>query len=73
MLRGEAELGDPFAKQLVLGLGLLFLGKQGAVEATVEVCLQASQHCCLCRISALSLSVPPNPGPSSVSAASVIG
>ena len=41
MLRGEAELGDPFAKQLVLGLGLLFLGKQGAVEATVEVC------CCL--------------------------
>ena len=38
MLRGEAELGDPFAKQLVLGLGLLFLGKQGAVEATVEVC-----------------------------------
>ena len=41
MLRGEAELGDPFAKQLVLGLGLLFLGKQGAVEATVEVGLQA--------------------------------
>ncbi len=38
MLRGESELGDPFAKQLVLGLGLLFLGKQGAVEATVEVC-----------------------------------
>jgi hypothetical protein len=37
MLRGEPELGDPFAKQLVLGLGLLFLGKQGAVEATVEV------------------------------------
>ncbi len=37
MLRGETELADPFAKQLVLGLGLLFLGKQGAVEATVEV------------------------------------
>lgn len=37
MLRGEAELADPFAKQLVLGLGLLFLGNQGAVEATIEV------------------------------------
>ena len=37
MLRGETELADPFAKQLVLGLGLLFLGKQGAAEATVEV------------------------------------
>ena len=37
MLRGETELADPFAKQLVLGLGLLFLGKQGAIEATVEV------------------------------------
>lgn len=38
MLRGEAELAEPWAKQLCLGLGLLFLGKQGAVEATVEVC-----------------------------------
>ena len=37
MLRGEAELAEPWAKQMVLGLGLLFLGKQGAVEATVEV------------------------------------
>ncbi|KAK9903923.1 hypothetical protein WJX75_000553 [Coccomyxa subellipsoidea] len=37
MLRGEAELSEPWAKQMVLGLGLLFLGKQGAVEATVEV------------------------------------
>ena len=38
MLRGEAELGEPWAKQLALGLGLVFLGKQGAVEATLEVC-----------------------------------
>ena len=37
MLRGEAELGEPWAKQLALGLGLVFLGKQGAVEATLEV------------------------------------
>ena len=35
--RGEAELSGPFAKYLVLGLGLLFLGKQETVEATVEV------------------------------------
>ena len=28
ILRGEAELSGPFAKYLVLGLGLLFLGKQ---------------------------------------------
>ena len=73
MLRGEAELGDPFAKQLVLGLGLLFLGKQGAVEATVEVCLTAFQHCCLCGISALTVCILPNPGSLSVFAAPVIG
>ncbi len=45
MLRGETELADPFAKQLVLGLGLLFLGKQGAVEATIEVWFPAMQRC----------------------------
>eukprot|EP00891_Asterochloris_glomerata_P006079 jgi/Astpho2/6079/e_gw1.00084.7.1_t len=37
MLRGELELGSPFAKFLALGLGLLFLGRQEAVEPTVEV------------------------------------
>lgn len=37
MSRGDAELEGPFAKYLVLGLGLLFLGKQETVEATVEV------------------------------------
>jgi 26S proteasome regulatory subunit N1 len=44
MLRGEAELAEPWAKQLCLGLGLLFLGKQGAVEATVEVRAVSSPH-----------------------------
>ena len=39
MLRGELELGSPFAKFLALGLGLLFLGRQEAVEPTVEVSL----------------------------------
>ena len=37
MLRGESELGEPWGKQLALGLGLVFLGKQGAIEATLEV------------------------------------
>ena len=37
MLRGESELGESWAKLMSLGLGLLFLGKQDAVEATVEV------------------------------------
>lgn len=38
MTRSELELAEPFAKFLALGLGLLFLGKQDAVEATLEVC-----------------------------------
>ncbi|XP_047949685.1 26S proteasome non-ATPase regulatory subunit 2 homolog A-like [Salvia hispanica] len=37
MERSEAELGDPLARFLPLGLGLLFLGKQENVEATAEV------------------------------------
>ena len=37
MMRGELELSSPFAKFLALGLGLLFLGRQEAVEPTVEV------------------------------------
>jgi len=36
-MRGELELSSPFAKFLALGLGLLFLGRQEAVEPTVEV------------------------------------
>ncbi|KAF8063704.1 RPN1B [Scenedesmus sp. PABB004] len=37
MSRGEAELASPWAKFLVLGLGLLFLGKQELVEPTLEI------------------------------------
>jgi hypothetical protein len=37
MNRGEAELSGVWAKFLVLGLGLLFLGKQEVVEPTLEV------------------------------------
>ncbi|KAK9860437.1 hypothetical protein WJX84_011035 [Apatococcus fuscideae] len=37
MIRSETQLSDPWAKLLILGLGLLFLGKQEAVEATIEV------------------------------------
>lgn len=37
MSRPESQLSEPGAKQLVLGLALLFLGKQDAVEATMEV------------------------------------
>lgn len=47
MMRGELELSSPFAKFLALGLGLLFLGKQDAVEPTVEVA-SAPTHCCIC-------------------------
>lgn len=44
MLRGELELSSPFAKFLALGLGLLFLGRQEAVEATVEVNMHRQQY-----------------------------
>ncbi|KAK4749802.1 hypothetical protein SAY87_027251 [Trapa incisa] len=37
MDRSESELGEPLARLLPLGLGLLYLGKQDAVEATAEV------------------------------------
>ena len=37
MLRGESELGEPWARLMVLGLALLYLGRQNAVEATLEV------------------------------------
>lgn len=36
-LRSEADLQTPFAKYLCLALGMLFLGKQDLVEATMEV------------------------------------
>lgn len=37
MLRPEKDLEDPFAHFLCLGLGLIFLQRQGEVEATLEV------------------------------------
>ncbi|KAL0001993.1 hypothetical protein SO802_015774 [Lithocarpus litseifolius] len=37
MDRSESELGEPLARLLPLGLGLLYLGKQESVEATAEV------------------------------------
>lgn len=37
MTRSELELSEPFAKLICLALGLLFLGKQDAVDATLEV------------------------------------
>lgn len=37
MMRPESDLTSPFVKQLCLGLGLLFLGKQDIVEPTVEL------------------------------------
>lgn len=37
MTRSEAELTTPFARFLSVGLGLLYLGRQDAVEATLEV------------------------------------
>lgn len=37
MLRSGPELAEPWAKLMSLGLGLLFLGRQDAVEATLEV------------------------------------
>ena len=44
MMRGELELSSPFAKFLALGLGLLFLGRQEAVEPTVEVIYFLASH-----------------------------
>ncbi|XP_010035795.2 26S proteasome non-ATPase regulatory subunit 2 homolog A [Eucalyptus grandis] len=37
MDRSESELGEPLARLLPLGLGLLYLGKQENVEVTAEV------------------------------------
>jgi hypothetical protein len=37
LCRGEAELSGSWVKFLVLGLALLFLGKQETVEPTLEV------------------------------------
>ncbi|XP_071686374.1 26S proteasome non-ATPase regulatory subunit 2 homolog A-like [Rutidosis leptorrhynchoides] len=37
MDKSESDLGEPLTRLLILGLGLLYLGKQDSVEATAEV------------------------------------
>ena len=37
MTKSELELSSPFERFLPLALGLVFLGRQGDVEATLEV------------------------------------
>lgn len=37
MTKSELDLSNPFERFLPLALGLVFLGQQGAVEATLEV------------------------------------
>jgi hypothetical protein len=49
--RGEAELSGCWVKLLVLGLALLFLGKQETVEPTLEVshlCVAVTASVCVC-------------------------
>ena len=36
MVRDENHMTTPYAKMLCLGMGMLFLGKQERVEATIE-------------------------------------
>lgn len=42
--RPEIELSTPFAKFMCLALGMLYLGKQDTVEATVEIAKTLHQH-----------------------------
>lgn len=44
MERGDPEMEQPGAKLLVLGLGLLFLGRQDAADATLEVAKTFSER-----------------------------
>ena len=46
MSRGEPELEQPATKFLVLGLGLLFLGRQDEADATLEVLLSLKWRVC---------------------------
>nr|GMD35068.1 26S proteasome non-ATPase regulatory subunit 2 homolog A [Ipomoea batatas] len=47
--RSESELGEPLARLLPLGLGLLYLGKQDSVNETAKVSKTFSEkirrHC----------------------------
>ena len=49
MSRSSEELSQPWGKMMCLGLGLLFMGKQLATEATLEVSTQHSgmSHTCM--------------------------
>ena len=51
MLRGEADLMQPGGRLMCLSLGLLFLHRQGAVDATLEVraCMLAYTAVASCR------------------------
>ena len=64
MIRSETQLSDPWAKLLVLALGLLFLGKQEAVEATVEVQDRMMMNC-LCNHLRMLLGQERGPPPTS--------
>ena len=47
MMRSDTDLYTPWGKFLCLGLGLLYLGKQMAIEATLEVhCLATCSNAC---------------------------
>lgn len=46
MTRSEIELTQPFARFLSVALGLLFLGKQDAADATLEVELPICNKVC---------------------------
>lgn len=45
MMRSESDLYQPWGKFLCLGLGLLYLKKQMAIEATHEVCAVTHHFC----------------------------
>lgn len=45
MVRGENHLTTPYTKMLCLGMGMLFLGKEDRVEATVEVNIESLSVC----------------------------
>jgi hypothetical protein len=49
----EAKLTEPFIKFVILGLGFLFLGKQEAVEATIEVARTLKE--CVCKLATVVL------------------
>lgn len=48
MGRGDAEVLQPGARLLVLGLGLLFLGRQDSADATLEVRRPLVPSCASC-------------------------